>query len=306
MAPSSVLVVGATGKQGGAVLKALLSYPSPPKILALTRNKSSPAAEALLARNEGKVWLVEGDTTKPAPIFASQPEGSVDAVFLVTTPPKEEAQAIAFIDAAAAHGVSHLVFASVDRGGEPKSWDNPTDIPHFIEKHTIELHLRDKVPAQEGGKTMRWTILRPTAFMDNMNPGMLGSMFVSMWAAGLKPETKLQLVATRDVGVWAARALMRPDEYAGKAISLAGDEVTLDEAKATFKRVVGTELPQAWQVFGKGLMWAVGEVGRMFAFFQREGYAADIAALRKEEESMQDLETWLRTESGWKDKVVQS
>ena len=306
MAPSTVLVVGATGKQGGAALKALLGYPNPPKILALTRNTASPAAEALLARNEGRVWLVQGNTTDPEPIFASQPKGSIDAVFHFTNPPKEEAQAIPFIDAAAAHGVSHIVFSSVDRGGEPRSWDNPTDIRHFVEKRAIELHLRDKTPPVGGGTPLRWTVLRPTAFLDNINPGVFGSLFVSMWAGALKPETKLQLVSTREVGVWAARALMLPDEYAGRAISLAGDELTLDEAKAIFRRVVGKELPQAWPVFGKGLLWAVAELGSMFAFFEKEGYGADISALRREQEGLLDLEAWLRTESGWKDQVGKS
>ncbi len=246
--PSTVLVVGATGKQGGAVLKALLALPSPPAtILALTRNTSSPRAQALATAHPGRVSLVQGDTVTPDPIFASRQKGSIDSIFLMTTPPNEEKQAIPFLDAAAAHGVRHVVFSSVDRGGDQRSWENPTDIKHFYEKHNIELHLRDKVAA-----SMKWTILRPTAFLDNMNPGFFCSAFVSMWGAALSPERKLQLVSVRDIGVWAARALVEPERFEGRAIGLASDEMTLAEAKLRFHKATGKDLPSAWGIVGSG------------------------------------------------------
>jgi len=296
-APSTVLVVGATGKQGGAVVTALLALPSPPKILALTRNKSSAKAQALAAAHPNQVALVQGDISAPEAVFKAAGDG-VDAVFLVTTPPKEAEHAIPFLDAAAAAGVRQVVFSSVDRGGEPRSWDNPTDIAHFLSKHEIELHLRALGDARPGAFT--WTILRPTAFLDNLNPGMFCSIFTSMWSGALSPGRKLQFVATRDIGRWAARALADPDAFAGRAIGLAGDEISLDEAKDTFKKVTGKDLPSAWGVVGKGMLWAIGEVGRMFAFFEKEGYGVGIAALRKEDKELLDFEAWLREESLWK------
>jgi len=53
------------------------------------------------------------------------------------------------------------VYSSVERGGDEKSWENPTLIPHFASKHRIELHLREAAEDK-----MMWTILRPTAFME--------------------------------------------------------------------------------------------------------------------------------------------
>jgi hypothetical protein len=76
----------------------------------------------------------------------------------------EEAQGRALVDEAVANGVEWFVYSSVDRGGDEKSWDNPTPIPHFISKHNIELYLREKA-----GDKMMWSILRPTAFMDVSN-----------------------------------------------------------------------------------------------------------------------------------------
>jgi uncharacterized protein YbjT (DUF2867 family) len=302
MASPNILIVGATGQQGGAVIDALLQQrtpDSPLKLLALTRNTSSPKAQALVQAHPDAIELVQGDVTDPEPIFASQPKGHISGVFLVTTPGKvdEEKQGIPFIDAAAAHGVKHIVFSSVDRGGDEKSWTNPTNVKHFYQKHAVELHLRDRTPA--GGTT--WTILRPVAFMDNLNPGMFCSVFTAMWASALSPTTKLQLVSVRDIGLFAAKALSRPERWAGQAVSLAGDEMTLGEAKAHFKNATGKDLPQAWGILAKGMLWAIGDVGDMFAFFEKEGYGADIAALSGEESSLQDLETWLKETSKWKD-----
>lgn len=307
MAPQNILVVGATGQQGGAVVKSLLDLPESASrfhILALTRNAQSERAKHLLAAHNGAVSLIEGDSTNPGPIFASRPQGSIDSIFIVTaigqkTP--EEQQAIPLIDAAVAHGVKHIVFSSVDRGGDAQSWTNPTNVKHFLAKHHIELYLRDKAEKaeeEEGAGTFAWTVLRPVCFMDNMNPGLLCSVFTAMWDAALQPDTKLQLVAVRDIGVFAAKALSEPAEWSGRAVGLAGDELTLAEAREVFQRVVGKTLPQTFTFLGRALMWGVKEMGDMFAFFEREGYGADIEALKREA-PMQDFESWLRDDSKW-------
>lgn len=177
--PSTILVVGATGRQGSSVLTELANLlsasPSPTKttkikVLALTRSASSPKAQALASEHPTlDLEVVEGDSRRPEPIFAAHP--AIDAVFSYTTPPDEEPQAVGLVDAAAAHARSasgrkvHFVFSSVDRGGEPASWDTPTDIEHFEQKHNVEVHLRNACDGSGGALT--YTILRPVAFMDN-------------------------------------------------------------------------------------------------------------------------------------------
>ncbi|OIW25595.1 NAD(P)-binding protein [Coniochaeta ligniaria NRRL 30616] len=303
MASPNVLVVGATGKQGRSVISALIGDQpgdSPLKILALTRDPTSAGAKALAAAYPDVLELVQGDLTNPEPIFDAYPKGHISGVFLYTIPGKvdeDSKQGIPFIDAAIAYGVKHIVFSSVDRGGDEKSWRNPTQIKHFYQKHNVELHLRDK--GLEGGFT--WTILRPVAFMDNMNPGFFCSVFTAMWDAALSPTTKLQLVSVRDIGVFASKALREPERWAGRAVSLAGDELTLAEAKQHFEKVTGKELPQTWGILGRGMLWAIGDLGAMFKFFEEEGYGADIAALSGEEPSLQDFETWLKESSQWKE-----
>ncbi|OTB01001.1 hypothetical protein M426DRAFT_266644 [Hypoxylon sp. CI-4A] len=310
----TILVVGATGQQGGYVLSELsnlqatsVSKPQQIKILALTRSASSPKAQALPSKYPDlDLTVVEGDTRDPGPIFAAHAD--VDAVFSYTTPPDEEPQARALVDAADAHAKKqqrrqlHFVFSSVDRGGEARSWDTPTDIPHFAEKHNVEVHLR--AVAEASGGRLTYTILRPVAFMDNLNPGgLFGMVFASLWST-MPATRKLQLVSVRDIGVFGAAALLlspaAADRFRNRAVGLAGDSLTLAEARAAYRRAsAGRDLPQAWAVVGWGVrsLVAAKNVGAMFSWFETDGYGVDIDALRAEEPRLQDLESWFRESS---------
>ncbi|KAI2783277.1 NAD(P)-binding protein [Daldinia loculata] len=306
-APCTILVVGATGQQGGSVLAELSRQLSTTpeakvKVLALTRTASSPKAQALPSKYPSlDLSVVEGDAQHPEPIFKAHPD--IDTVFSYTTPPDEEPQATHLIDAACAHATpekpTHFVFSSVDRGGEPKSWDTPTDVPHFAQKHNVELHLRTVAEGSDGRLT--YTILRPVAFMDNLNPGgTFGMVFASLWST-MSASRKLQLVSVRDIGVFACKALLhRADpSFRNRAIGLAGDELTLEEARAIYTRVAGgASLPQAWTVVGWAVRGLVARnVGSMFRWFETDGYGVDIDALRAEEPRVQNLEAWLRESS---------
>lgn len=247
MAAKKLLIMGGTGKQGGAAIDALLKSQSNFQILALTRNASSPSALRLASNPQ--ITLVEGDASSPASIFAAHKP--IHGVFCMTSMGKvsEEDQAKPLIDAAAANGVQHFVFTSVDRGGPGRSEQNPTVIPHFASKHRIEEYLKEK--SATASPQMDWTILRPVAFMDNLTPDFMGKGFASMWGGvGAKP---LQLVSVHDIGVFAARAFTDPAAYKGRAISLAGDELTLEQGKKVFKQVEGYDMPETWGFVGAGI-----------------------------------------------------
>jgi uncharacterized protein YbjT (DUF2867 family) len=296
----SFLIVGGTGQQGRATIDALQSSASdqaPCRILVLTRSVASPKSQSLQATYPD-ITLVEGDTRKPANIFAENPE--ISAVFLVTTPPSDEEQALPFIEAAVAPGtnIDHVVFSSVDRGGDQASWNEPTQVPHFATKHRIELQLRTL--CEKAGK--RWTILRPTGFMDTYNPGFFGKMMASLWAQGMPADRRMQLISTHDIGVFAANALLHPDEWAGKAVGLAGDELSFEELQETFRRVVGKELPQTYGLLAQGVLWWVEDAQTSFEWFRTAGYGADIKSLREQEPGLQTFERWLLDSSEWKER----
>ncbi|TVY58151.1 NmrA-like family domain-containing protein 1 [Lachnellula cervina] len=295
MATRKLLITGATGKQGGSLIKALRERNAPFEILALTRNTQSAGAKALSSSN---LTVVQGDSKNPAPIFEAHKP--IYGVFCITAlaPGKaadEEAQAKPLIDSAIKNNVEHFVFASVDRGG-PASENNPTDIPHFASKHRIEKYLKEQIV--EKGSKMQYTILRPVCFMDNLTPNFMGKGFTSMWAGlGDKP---LQLISSRDIGLFAARAFMDPESYQGRAISLAGDELNISQARKVFKDALGDDLPETYGFVGSGIKKFVKEMGVMFSWFQSDGFGADIPALRKEEPQLQDFGQWLKETSGFR------
>lgn len=295
----TLLITGATGKQGRACIESLLSSPSPStfSILALTRNASSPSATRLAQRSP-QIKLVQGDLNDCPGIFdsISQP---IHGVFGVTTPMggKEEAQGKALVDASLKAGVKQFVFTSVERGGDERSWANPTVVPHFLTKHHIEEHMLEKIKVSTSSTAdqMKWTILRPVAFMDNLQPGLLGKLFASAWKVTLPPpqNQKVQFIATEDVGWFAAQAFLKPEEYADRALSLAGDEISYAEADETFKAKLGYSMPLTFGPLARFGLWASRDFGTMFDFFREEGFGADIEGLRRMNPGMMRFAEWV-------------
>jgi len=174
----ALVVTGATGKQGGALIEALLANKSHPfTIYAVTRNQSSASAKSLAAKPN--VHVIQGDFTDSAAIFkqVKSPWG----LFSVTTPmgrggaTKEEAQGKAITAAALEAGVQHIVFTSVNRGANSDT--DPTYVPHFISKKNVEDDIKEK--SKSRGTT--WTMLRPVAFYENLTNDFMGRTFWGIW-----------------------------------------------------------------------------------------------------------------------------
>ena len=189
MSGRTILVTGATGKQGGAVIDALLALNEPNlTILAVTRNPAL-AARKLLSKSES-IKLVTGDLDDVPSIFEEAakvcPSQPIWGVFSVqvslgknVTSESETRQGKDLIDGAIKAGVKCFVYSGVDRGGEEGSWENETPIPHFQSKFAIEKYLREVTMHGQPGAEMGWTILRPVAFMENLVPVFEARLFLS-------------------------------------------------------------------------------------------------------------------------------
>ncbi|KAH3915671.1 hypothetical protein HBI56_146800 [Parastagonospora nodorum] len=301
MASRAVLITGATGKQGGSVVNALLKANAPFEILALTRNAKSASAQKLLQKSP-KIKLVTGDFSAIDDIFLQAKAATstpIWGIFSVQVPlgSNEEAHGKALIDAALKNDVSHFVYTSVERG--PNSDTTPTNVPHFITKHNIEQHLFAKAK----GSNMTWTVLRPVAFFDNLMPNFFGKVFTASWLMRLGEETKkMQLIATSDIGEFAAKAFVNADqeEFRDKSISLAGDELTFSEMKAIFEKKTGETLPTTYAWIAGLIQWLAKDFGYMMKWMRRDGFGVDVAGMRKRNPEMKDFETWLETESAWR------
>lgn len=243
-------------------------------VLGVTRDPTSKSAQKLASKSP-LIKVIKGDFAdipqlfKTASAAASQPVWGVFSVQVPMgggqSPETEEKFGKALIDESLKNGVKHFVQTSVDRGGDEKSWTTPTPIPHFISKHNIELHLRDNA-----GDKMGWTVLRPTAFMDNFTPGFQFKVFMAAWknTLGDKP---MQLIAARDIGYVGAQAFLEPEKHNHKAIGLAGDDVNFQQLNATFKESRGYDIVPAYSFLGSALTRFVPEVGLMMNWFATDG-----------------------------------
>lgn len=316
-ATKAILITGATGKQGGSVLKQLATHPSSSEytLLAVTRNASSASAQHILA-SYPNVQLVQGDLNNVPALFSAAKDilQSTDkapqiwGVYSVqvsmgpgVTVENEVKQGTSLIDESLKEGVTHFVYSSVDRGGNQRSFDTGTPIPHFQTKHTIEQHLLEKAGRQ--GENMGWTILRPVAFMDNLTPGFPTKVFLAALRDTLQGKP-LQWVSTEDIGLFGARAFREHDAWNARAEGLAGSELTFEEMNACFEKVLGFPIPATYGFFGSALKWAVAEMSVMINWFADEGYGVDIESLKREEPQLCDFETWLRERSGWKAQAI--
>ncbi|KAH8596194.1 hypothetical protein B0O99DRAFT_661338 [Bisporella sp. PMI_857] len=281
----TILVTGATGKQGGALLNALIKANADFEILALTRNASSTSAQELLNKSP-KVKVIAGNLDAADEVFAKAREAAMGGG---ANAESEVRQGKALIEASIKNDVKHFVYSSVDRGGV-KSDNNPTNVPHFQTKHKLEQHLVSM--AKHGN--MNWTVLRPVAFFENLVPGFFGKVFATSWQMALRENQKLQLVATSDISILAAEAFMNPSEYKSTKISVAGDELTFDQFKQTFEQEIGKSLPTTFHFIGAVINWLAKDLGYMFKWFRNEGYGADISKMKKINPQLKDFRTWLR------------
>lgn len=299
----AILVTGATGNQGGAVIDALLSQKrNDLTILAVTRDAHSAGAKRLTSKSSS-IKLVQGNLDDVPALFESAAQAaSPDPIWGVysvqismgrgVTVDSEVAQGTALVDESIARGVSHFVYSSVERGGDARSWDNPTNVPHFVTKHHIEHYLRDTTADSELG----WTILRPAIFMDNLEPGFPGKLFMTTLRDTMK-DKPLQWVATHDIGAFAAMAFEDPERWNERAIGLAGDCLTFEQLSQTFKNATGSPVGTTFGLLGKALKHGVTEVGSMVDFFRDEGYKANMEEVKRMNPQTMDLDTWLRTKS---------
>lgn len=308
----AILITGATGKQGGAILKQLATHPSSPQftLLAVTRNATSASARKISERYPDAL-LVQGDLNDAPSLFesaqdtlkkAGRPE-QIWGVYSVqaslgpgVTFESEVTQGKALIDESLKQSVSHFVYSSVDRGGNAKSFDNETPIPHFQSKFQIEKHLLQQAGSK--GEKMGWTILRPVAFMDNLEPGIPTKVFLAALRDTLHGKP-LQWVSTDDIGLFGAKAFQDSEAWNTRAEALAGDELTFDELNGCFERVTGSPAPVTFGILGSLLKWAVTEVNVMVTWFATDGYGADINKLRREDPELCGFERWLKERSGF-------
>ncbi|BAV51823.1 NmrA family protein [Mesorhizobium loti] len=262
----SILVAGATGQQGGAVARALLSRGH--RVKALTRKPDSEAARQLAAAG---AEVVAGDLADAASVVKAAKD--VDTMFLMGNSyeaglEEETRQGILAADAAKAAGIGHLIYSSVADA------DKKTGIPHFESKYLVEQHVR-----QLG---IPYTISAPVAFMENaVAPWSIGALSQGTHAFAMPPKRVLQLVSLADIGAFVAALAERREQVFGKRFDFAGDELSGEEQARILSEAIGR--PIRYQEIPIAAARQQSEdAALMFEWFDRVGYDVDIAALHSQ------------------------
>jgi len=280
----TILVVGATGNQGGAVVDALLKH-GDVAVAAMVRalRPAHPKQQRLVDRG---VTLVQADFDDPASL-ASAVDG-VDAVFLMTTfndgLDAEVDHGKAMIDAAAQANVGHLVFSSVSDA------DKATGIPHFDSKYAIERYLV--------ASGLTYTITAPAFFYDNlMFPWNLNDLKRGAFGQALPAGRPLQMVSLNDLGGFNAHVLTHPEHFANQRIDYAGDEVTPSQMAASLSDAIGATITFNEQTLDD-VRNQFADMATMYEWFDRVGYSVDIAGLRGRypEVDWQTFPEWARAQ----------
>ncbi len=271
-----ILVTGATGKQGGSVVRSLLKRGE--KVHALVRDENKPSAREL-EKLGAKLVLGSFDDklSLEKAMHGARGVFSVQNFFEVGFD-KEVEQGKTIADIARKTGVEHLVFGSVIGA------DRNSGIPHFESKWQIEQHIKSI--------GIKATIMRLVAYMDNM--------FTYQWYANgriylpLRADAQWQLISTIDIGEFAAIAFANPKALP-ETIELAGDQMTPVQLAQTFSRVLGQEVKFEQQPMSELRAYS-HELALMFEWFNDKANFADLAALRAIHPELHSVESWLKAE----------
>ena len=276
----TILVSGATGQQGNAVVRCLLADGW--RVKALTRNPDNPVAQALA---DAGAELVRGDlfrrdTIDPLlkdtyGVFSAQQfwEHGVDG---------EVRQGKLLADAAKAADVEHFVYSSAAGA------DRQTGIHHFNSKWEIEEYV--------WALGLNATVIRPTGFMENFYfPGWLDGIRNGTLAIPLAADKPCQYIAADDIGAFAAIAFNRREEFEGKSIDIAAEELTGPEAAESLSRASGRPINYLAVPITNEFRETNEDLALMYEWISSVGFEPDnIATCHKHHPEIMTLETWAR------------
>jgi uncharacterized protein YbjT (DUF2867 family) len=265
-ADKTILVSGATGKQGGALIKYLIRDGW--RVRALTRNPRGRAAQEL-SKNGLEVVQADMDDMESLKSAMRGVYGvySVQDFWTVGARPEVQ-QGKNMADAALAAGMEHFVYSSV--GGTERN----SGITHWETKWAVENYIRTLgLPA---------TVLRPTAFMENYYIAAVEiGILKGKLADPIRGDKPYQTIAVDNIGAFGALAFDRPTDFICLELEIGGSELTNVQAAEVFSRVLGKRvkfqklpLPLVRLVLGK-------EFYQMFRWFNEAGFQADIPTLKR-------------------------
>jgi uncharacterized protein YbjT (DUF2867 family) len=300
-----IAVVGATGAQGGGLVRAILSDKAGPfAARAITRNPGSDKAKALAALG-AEVVAGDADDEKSMERAFRGAYGAfcVTAFWEHFSVAREIAQATAMAKAAKAAGVQHVIWSTLEDSRKfiPLSDDRmPTlqgkyKVPHFDGKGEADQAFRDAgVPT---------TFLLTSFYWDNLIYFGMGPKKNDDGTYGFvlpMGDRKFPSIAVEDIGRCAYGIFKAGKEFIGKTVGIAGEFLTGAEMAAALSKALGKDVrhnavpPAVYRTFG---FPGADDMGNMFQFnhdFSDVFLAArDLNLSRRLNPSLQTFSQWL-------------
>ena len=300
-----IAVAGATGAQGGGLVRALLSDPSSGfTARALTRDAGSDKAKAL-ARLGAEVVAADLDDLESMKRAFKGAYGAYCVTFFWAhfSPEKELAQATAMAQAAKHAGIQHVIWSTLE---DTRKWVPLSDsrmptlmgnykVPHFDAKGQA-----DQVFTELG---LPVTLLLTSFYWDNfiyfgMGPkkGPDGRLAITLPMGG----KKLPGIAAQDIGRCAFGIFKKGRELIGKTVGIAGEHLTGAQMAAAFTKALGQQVryndvpPEVYRSFG---FPGAEDLGNMFQFKRDfEQYfcgARNLGVARALNPSLETFDQWL-------------
>jgi uncharacterized protein YbjT (DUF2867 family) len=239
-----IAVVGATGAQGGGLVRAILADPERRfTARAITRKTESEKARALAAAG---AEVVAGDADDPASL--ERAFAGAHGAFLVTnfwehfSPERELKQAAAMARATKAAGVTHAVWSTLEDTRRDFPLDDPRlktlqgkyKVPHFDAKGEADaIFAAEAAPTSYLLVAFYWENF--IFFGQGPRKGADGNVVLALPLGG----GKLPGIGVEDVGKCAYGIFKRGPEAAGERFGIAGDVLSGPEYAAAFSRHLG-------------------------------------------------------------------
>ncbi|KAI1785920.1 nmrA-family protein [Ganoderma leucocontextum] len=318
-----ILVVGATGAQGLAVIDALLKpqadgSPSPYAVRALTRNPDDARAQDLARRG---IEVVKGSVQDFASIAAAL-KGVYGAFVNTDTWTLSEAQEVLagiriFELAKEAGTVRHYVWSGLDNVFKKGNY-NPK---YYAEHYTAKSRVADWMKAQESvvaDDKLSWSVLSTGPYMDMLNMPVFGPLkqrddgtyvFASPIRSGHVP-----MIALEDLGFFARYIFDHRGELSGRELEVASDYVGWEYLVETFRKVTGkkaewvplgveqwmalfehTDVPVHAEERGKpGATTFKENFSRWWEIYANDLMRRDMEMLRRIHPGLLSVEKWMR------------
>ncbi|KAG2382682.1 hypothetical protein C9374_005262 [Naegleria lovaniensis] len=291
-----IVVVGATGKQGGSVIKHLLSNTKSGewKIRGLSRDTTSSKAKEWAQQG---VEMVSCDLSNKNDLV--QAFNGAYGVFGVTTPTwgvdnnQEFEHGVNMIEAAVQNKVQHFVFSSLD--DVEKATHGKYHVPHFTNKNRVEQEARKSaIPFT--------TFVYPPFYAENI-PFMMFKLNQDKQSAaiysGVSPTRKLPIFSVDDMGIVVSQVFQHPEQYNKHNIIAAGDFVTFQEMAEICSKVL--KVPTQYVALDEEVVRKQmgNEMNDMFHYFSQYGYyqaeneKEEVEKVRKSFPSMLNFEQFV-------------